>query len=184
MTFYAYYDTDGRITGVNNATDALGESRVVCDPDIDINLSYVYGGSVVSMPAKPSVYHYFDYTTKAWTTAKNNTELRLLELEAIRDTKNSLDITWGGHSYPCTDEWRGKFAAAAVSYNYLGVSPPKLPKDGVDTYIAGANLASICGAQETYFEAVKTNYDSLVVAINNAADDTALAAIDLTAGWP
>lgn len=126
----------------------------------------------------------WDNSALAWIDTLTLKDRMLFNLEEIAHTKYTSGCSYAGHTYPTDDGSRSKFAAAAVAYGYLGVSPPKLPKDGVDTYIAGANLASIVGAQETYFEAVKSNYDSLVVAINNAADDTALAAIDLTAGWP
>ena len=151
-----------------------------------VNIAAPY--TVTPFPDKTTPYDTWNWSTLVWDTPSGllgkQQGGRKGEVEFLRDQKLLAGVTYSGETYACDDASRVAYSIAHMMYTGYGDIPPKLTVSGRTEYIASGSLGSIIAAMNTYTGAVLTNAAALNSAIDNAADATALAAIDLTVGWP
>lgn len=127
---------DGRLVQVFIGGEGAPPSSdfVVSADLVELDKYYVAGGALVPIPAKPSEFHIFDYTTKQWVDPRTpETEWPLVRAKRDRLLQQS---DWAAlPDVPLTTEKRAEWAAYRQALRDVTLQPdpfniswPKAPE--------------------------------------------------------
>ena len=147
---------------------------------------YVTGGAVVPFPAKPSVDHVWDWSTRAWGTAlPDATARRLAELHAKRDSVINSTFIWNGSEFDSDQVSQTRILGL---YTSAVNTPAFFPldwrlADNSKLPISAVDAVGVWSALQLHIQGAFSTFWAHEAAINALTTVATVQAYDLTTGW-